>query len=78
MEHMHSSLDRCLFLLPISIHAIYKQKHIFRIIKKSRSFLLRDVGISQYSHTTLLYGVKKKRNLCLENTIKVGHADFII
>ena len=26
MENMHSSLDRCLFLLPISIHAFLKRE----------------------------------------------------
>ena len=31
MENMHSSLDRCLFLLPISIHVLGMIKTIYKI-----------------------------------------------
>ena len=44
MENMHSSLDGCLFLLPISIHAFFKiilLKGIIKII-----FLITIIPIS--------------------------------
>ena len=34
MENMHSSLDRCLFLLPISIHAFFFNKKKKEIVEK--------------------------------------------
>ena len=50
MENMHSSLDRCLFLLPISIHAVYVfKKGILRIILNI-AIILTSLGIAIFTN----------------------------